>query len=145
MICDWINTQYISLLQAFLGTLDMVYVVDKVENNPADIDGHPAWAAEWSLNASSGRPMDIVTNTFCAVRVFASTVRLSLTHIRAQGGNVLGNGTWLNVGGNQAVTYGGLTANSQTGGAPYDDPDGGKRHAFFTYSASMDFIANVAP
>lgn len=53
---------------------------------------------------------------------------IPLTSIRLQGGNVLGNGTWLNVGGNQAVTYGGLTAHSQNGGAPYDDPDGGKRY-----------------
>lgn len=30
------------------------------------------------------------------------------------------------VGGNQAITWGGLTAASQTGGAPYDDYDGGK-------------------
>ena len=43
-----------------------------------------------------------------------------------QGGNVLGNGTWLNVGGNQAVTWGGLTAESQLGGAPYDNLDGGR-------------------
>ena len=43
-----------------------------------------------------------------------------------QGGNVLGNGTWLNVGGNQAVQYGGETAKDQNGGAPYNDPDGGK-------------------
>ena len=46
----------------------------------------------------------------------------------SQGGTVLGNGTWLNVGGNQAVTYGGATASSQTGGPPYDDPDGGKSY-----------------
>ena len=40
-----------------------------------------------------------------------------------QGGNVLGNGTWLNVGGNQPVTYGG--SNSDTGDTPpYYDPDG---------------------
>ena len=45
-----------------------------------------------------------------------------------QGGNVLGNGTWLNVGGNQAVTYGGAEAQSQNGGAPFDDPDGGKSY-----------------
>ena len=31
--------------QLFLGTLDKVYIVDKVENNPTQIDGHPAWAA----------------------------------------------------------------------------------------------------
>jgi hypothetical protein len=42
----------------------------------------------------------------------------------AKGGNVLGNGTWLNVGGNQAVTFGGVAAASQLGGGPYDDPDG---------------------
>lgn len=58
--------------------------------------------------------MDIITNSFCA------------------GGNVLGNGTWLNVGGNQAVTYGGLTASSQNGGAPYDDPDGGQSYVLIS-------------
>ena len=54
--------------------------------------------------------MDIVTNTFCA------------------GGTVLGNGTWLNVGGNQAVKQGGVAADSQNGGGIYDDPDGGKSY-----------------
>jgi len=34
--------------------------------------------------------MDVITNTFCA------------------GGGVLGNGTWINVGGNNAVGAGGL-------------------------------------
>ena len=52
--------------------------------------------------------MDIVSNSFCA------------------GGTVLGNGTWINVGGNQGISWGGETAASQTGGAPYDDYDGGK-------------------
>ncbi len=54
--------------------------------------------------------MDIVTNSFCA------------------GGTVLGNGTWLNVGGNQAVKKGGDPADSQNGGGDYDDPDGGKSY-----------------
>ncbi|KAH9935742.1 copper radical oxidase [Fomitopsis serialis] len=98
-----------SAQQMFLGTLDKVYIVDKTERNPTQINGHPAWAAEYSASKNQGRPMDVVTNSFCAVR-----------------GSVLGNGTWLNVGGNQAVTYGGLTAPSQNGGAPYDDPDGGQ-------------------
>ncbi|KAJ3486444.1 hypothetical protein NLI96_g4231 [Meripilus lineatus] len=97
-----------SAQQLFLGTVDKVYVVDKVEGNPTQINGHPAWAAEFALSTGKGRPMDVITNSFCA------------------GGNVLGNGTWLNVGGNQAVTYGGLAAPSQTGGGAYDDPDGGR-------------------
>ena len=63
---------------------------------------------EYSISKNSGRPMDIVTNSFCA------------------GGTVLGNGTWLNVGGNQAVKPGGDPADSQKGGGVYDDPDGGK-------------------
>lgn len=94
--------------QVFLGTEDKVYIVDKTENNPTQINGHPAWAAEWSASSKQTRPMNAITNTFCA------------------GGNVLGNGTWLNVGGNQAVTYGGDPAASQLGGPPYDDPDGGQ-------------------
>ncbi|KAF8198084.1 glyoxal oxidase [Pholiota molesta] len=101
-----IGSSLVSAQQLFLGTPDKVYFVDKVENNPTQIDGHPAWASEWTLGANGQRPLDAITNTFCA------------------GGNVLGNGTWLNVGGNQAVTFGGNPAASQKGGGPYDDPDG---------------------
>lgn len=46
----------------------------------------------------------------------------------SQGGNVLGNGSWLNAGGNQGVTWGGLTAPNQKGGGPFDDPDGGQSY-----------------
>jgi hypothetical protein len=52
--------------------------------------------------------MNAVTNTFCA------------------GGTVMGDGTWINVGGNAGVTYGGDMADDQSGGGPYDDPDGRK-------------------
>ena len=68
--------------------------------------------------------MDIYTNSFCAVRD-KYLLRLALSDsMFIQGGNVLGNGTWLNIGGNQAVTYGGAQATSQFGGPPYNDPDG---------------------
>lgn len=81
--------------------------VDKVEANPAQINGHPAWASEWALADNSQRPMEVVTNSFCA------------------GGSVLGNGTWLNVGGNEAVTFNGAVAASQTESAfPYYNLDG---------------------
>ncbi|KAF8893528.1 copper radical oxidase [Infundibulicybe gibba] len=101
-----IGNSLVSAQQMFLGTEDKVYLVDKTENNPAQVNGHPAWASEWGVGANTQRTMDAVTNAFCA------------------GGNSLGNGTWVNIGGNQAVTYGGLAADSQTGGGPYDDPDG---------------------
>ena len=70
--------------QLFVGTANKVYFVDKVENNPVTINGHPAWASgananrisrlfaecstlEWTLGANSQRAMDAVTNAFCAV------------------------------------------------------------------------------
>ncbi|QRW26896.1 glyoxal oxidase [Rhizoctonia solani] len=101
----------VSAQQLFLGTDNRVYIVDKTENNPPKVGSpsHPAWATEYDVDTNKFRAMDIVTNSFCA------------------GGAVLGNGTWLNVGGNQAITWGGLTASSQNGDtAPYYNGDGGK-------------------
>ncbi|KAF9024558.1 copper radical oxidase [Hymenopellis radicata] len=101
-----IGNSGVSAQQLFLGTEDKIYIVDKVEGNPLQIGGHPAWAVEYSLESNTAKPLDIITNSFCA------------------GGNVMADGTWLNVGGNQGVTYGGEAADSQTGGGAYDDPDG---------------------
>ncbi|KAF8530384.1 glyoxal oxidase [Hysterangium stoloniferum] len=102
-----VGNSLVSAQQVFLGAPNKMYIVDKVENNPTTIAGHPAWAAEYDLDSNMARAMDIVTNSFCA------------------GGNVLGNGTWVNIGGNQAVTWGGNNAADSTGDPPYDDPDGG--------------------
>ncbi|KAH6880986.1 copper radical oxidase [Coprinopsis sp. MPI-PUGE-AT-0042] len=103
---EFIGNSLVSAQQMFLGTPETVYFVDKVENNPTRISDHPAWGSEWNLSGDRQRAMDVMTNSFCA------------------GGNVLGNGTWINVGGNQAVTYGGETSSSQDGGPPYNNPDG---------------------
>ncbi|GAA5864012.1 hypothetical protein JCM8547_005308 [Rhodosporidiobolus lusitaniae] len=100
----------VSAQQLFLGQDNKVYIVDKTERNPLNVTGktgtHPAWATQYDLDTNTYRAMDIVTNSFCA------------------GGNVLGNGTWINIGGNQAIGYGGLNADPLTG--PYQDGDGGK-------------------
>jgi len=101
-----IGESLVSAQQLFMAGNNKIYFVDKVENNPSEINGHPAWASDWRLSDNSQRAMNARTNSFCA------------------GGNVLADGTWMNVGGNQAVTYGGEAAESQTGGGPYDDPDG---------------------
>ncbi|QRW07636.1 glyoxal oxidase [Ceratobasidium sp. AG-Ba] len=101
----------VSAMQLFLGQYNRVYFVDKTENNPPQVGNpsHPAWATEYDVDTNELRPMDVVTNSFCA------------------GGGVLGNGTWLNVGGNQGTSYGGLTAPSQDGkDGPYHGVDGGK-------------------
>ncbi|EKM54635.1 uncharacterized protein PHACADRAFT_123913 [Phanerochaete carnosa HHB-10118-sp] len=106
---DIVGNSLVSAQQLFLGTENTVFIIDKVENNSARLNGHPAWASRYDLGSNDASPMDAITNTFCA------------------GGGVLGNGSWLVVGGNQAVTTGGATASSQNGVPPYDDPDGGKR------------------
>ncbi|KAG8965622.1 hypothetical protein FRC00_010175 [Tulasnella sp. 408] len=95
----------VSAQQLFLGTKNKVYIVDKVENNPLRVNGHAAWGSEYDLNDNTVRAMDVVTNTFCA------------------GGALLGDGTWINVGGNQEVTYGGLSVND-TSQDLYKDGDG---------------------
>jgi hypothetical protein len=100
----------------FLGAGDAVYIIDKTENNAAQVNGHPAWASEYKPSNNNMRPMDVVTNSFCA------------------GGSSLGNGTWVNLGGNQAVTWGGNTASSQTDpDAPYNNLDGGKSYVLFIF------------
>lgn len=93
---------------------------------------------EYSTDTNQGRPMDVVTNSFCAVSFQSSSpscgiiAELFVYFLSfKKGGNVLGNGTWINVGGNQAITYGGLQAASQNGGAPYDDPDGRQSYVPF--------------
>ncbi|EJU01093.1 copper radical oxidase [Dacryopinax primogenitus] len=99
-----------SAQQMFLGTPDRVYILDKAEGNPLQVNGYPAWGTEIDVSTNEVRGMFLYSNTFCAA------------------GNVLANGSWVNFGGNQAVSYGGLTPTgfSQTGGPPYNDADGGK-------------------
>ncbi|GAA5908630.1 uncharacterized protein JCM6883_005608 [Sporobolomyces salmoneus] len=84
-----------------------VHIVDKTENNPAQVNGHPAWAVSYDVETNDFRPLDIVSNAFCA------------------GGNVLGNGSWINVGGNAAVTTMGVGVGPNSPN-PYGNIDGGK-------------------
>jgi hypothetical protein len=100
----------VSAQQIFLGSTKKMYILDKAENNAEQVAGHPAWAVEYDIDGNVHRAMDVVTNTFCA------------------GGGVLGNGTWINVGGNNAVGAGGATlpdAQQTTGSGPYQVHDGG--------------------
>lgn len=77
------------------------------------MNGHPAWATEVDIHTWEVRPLDVVSNAFCA------------------GGTVLGDGRWLNVGGNQAVIAGGVAAGAmgspaQDGQNVYGNADGRK-------------------
>ncbi|KAF8920993.1 copper radical oxidase [Mucidula mucida] len=62
-----------------------VIVVDKVEHNLVDINGHPAWAALYNMDSHGVKPLTMKSNSFCA------------------GGAFLRNGKLINVGGNPVV------------------------------------------
>ncbi|KAG8732014.1 hypothetical protein FRC11_001068 [Ceratobasidium sp. 423] len=76
-------------MMMFLGNEEKVYILDKVEGNPSQINGHPAWGVEWDIASSTATLMDIPTNSFCAA------------------GMHFPNGSWATFGGNAAVGPGG--------------------------------------
>lgn len=103
-----VGTTGVSAQQFFVGGINKVYILDKVENNPTKLAGttKPAWATEYDLRTNTFRTMAVSSNTFCA------------------GGAALGNGSYISVGGNKAVTYGGLDGTNLA--APYYDDDGAR-------------------
>ncbi|GAA5927266.1 hypothetical protein JCM3775_002499 [Rhodotorula graminis] len=112
-----VGTSGISPQQIF-ALKDYVYIVDKVENNPANVTTasgvvHPAWAGRYDLRSNEFTPMDLISNAFCAA------------------GNVLGNGSWVNVGGNARVTTLGVGV-AENAPNPYGSQDGGKAVRMFT-------------
>lgn len=93
-----------------LGLVDSntVFVLDKVEGNRAKLpSGKPVWGSLVSLADGSARAVDVNTNTFCAA------------------GATMPNGSWIVVGGNQAVQWGGAALSTGSSN-PYQDADGRK-------------------
>jgi hypothetical protein len=61
---------------------DHIVIFDKAENNPLQVNGHPAWGAIYTISTQAVRPLNLLTNSFCA------------------GGGWLSNGTLVSFGGN---------------------------------------------
>lgn len=104
-----------------LGLVDnnTAFVLDKVEGNPTKLpSGKPVWGSLIDLTDGSARAVDVNTNTFCAA------------------GATMPNGTWIVVGGNQAVQWGGaaLAGNAN----PYQDKDGRKSIRFLDIQGVSD-------
>ncbi|KAK7062811.1 hypothetical protein VNI00_000304 [Paramarasmius palmivorus] len=59
-----------------------VIIFDKVERNPMMVNGHVAWASEFNLETKQARPLNPISNTWCAT------------------GGFIGNGTFISSGGN---------------------------------------------
>ncbi|SNX82079.1 probable glyoxaloxidase 1 [Melanopsichium pennsylvanicum] len=84
---------------------DHVFILDKAENNSARLnDGRHVWGSFYQLSDNSVTGTAVESNTFCA------------------SGAILGNGTWVVAGGNQAVGYGGASQAQNLN--PYSDYDG---------------------
>ncbi|TFK30187.1 copper radical oxidase [Coprinopsis marcescibilis] len=89
----------VNAMQLVVISSTLVLIVDKVEHNPLDVNGHPAWGALYNLETHETTPLNIQSNSFCA------------------GGAFLSNGSLVNVGGNPIVE-------DYTSSADFGDLDG---------------------
>lgn len=108
-----VQDSYASAMMLGLANQNTAFIFDKVEDNKHRTgSGKPTWASMVNLDDNSVRGVDATTNPFCA------------------GGINLGNGSYIVVGGNSAVNYGGGGVKNQDGSqspgpfAPYQDYDG---------------------
>mgnify|MGYP001759592260 CR=1 FL=1 len=102
-----------SAMMLGLANENTAFIFDKVEGNfQKTMSGKPTWASLVDLNTFEVRGIDAQTNPFCAA------------------GMTLGNGSYIVVGGNSAISYGGQGTNLPNGSvatgpvAPYQDFDG---------------------
>ncbi|KAI0246177.1 glyoxal oxidase [Lactifluus subvellereus] len=86
----------------FVGSSDKVYILDKVEGNAHQINGHSVYASVWDIASRTATPMDVQTNAFCAA------------------GMHLPNASYAVFGGNTAIGPGG--DNSAAGSTTTFDP-----------------------
>ncbi|KAI0363190.1 hypothetical protein BV20DRAFT_172359 [Pilatotrama ljubarskyi] len=68
-------------LESIVVSPTLVVFFDRASDDPLQINNHSAWGALWNLETSTVRPLDVLTNSFCA------------------SGALLSNGTMASVGG----------------------------------------------
>ncbi|KAH9884941.1 glyoxal oxidase N-terminus-domain-containing protein [Cubamyces lactineus] len=68
-------------LESIVVSPTLVLFFDRATDDPLQINNHSAWGALWNLETSTVRPLDVLTNSFCA------------------SGALLSNGTMASVGG----------------------------------------------
>ncbi|EJD45740.1 glyoxal oxidase [Auricularia subglabra TFB-10046 SS5] len=109
---EQVGNTLVSAMMLLVGNDEKVYIIDKAENNPTQIGGHPAWGSVWDIKTRTVTPMDMPTNPFCAA------------------GMHMPNGSFAVFGGNAPVGPGGVNTpkvNGQTVQDPtYKDLDGRK-------------------
>ncbi|EIW62408.1 uncharacterized protein TRAVEDRAFT_184707 [Trametes versicolor FP-101664 SS1] len=68
-------------LESIVVSPTLVVFFDRASNDPLQINNHSAWGALWDLETSTVKPLDVLTNSFCA------------------SGALLSNGTMASLGG----------------------------------------------
>ncbi|KAH6918323.1 copper radical oxidase [Coprinopsis sp. MPI-PUGE-AT-0042] len=59
------GTTGVNAMQLVVLSSTLALIVDKVEHNPLEINGHPAWGALYRLNTHEVRPLHLESNSFC--------------------------------------------------------------------------------
>ncbi|KAI0089706.1 glyoxal oxidase N-terminus-domain-containing protein [Irpex rosettiformis] len=77
------TTSGIVALEAIVVSPSLVVMFDRASDDPLQINNHSAWGALWDLETSTVRPLDVLTNSFCA------------------SGALLSNGSMVSIGGDQ--------------------------------------------
>ncbi|KAI0301551.1 glyoxal oxidase [Multifurca ochricompacta] len=92
----------VSAMMMFVGSPNKVYIIDKVEGNAHQVNGHSLYASVWDIGSRTATPIDVQTNAFCAA------------------GMHLPNSSFVVFGGNNAIGPGG--DNSAPGSTTAFDP-----------------------
>ncbi|KZV88781.1 glyoxal oxidase precursor [Exidia glandulosa HHB12029] len=75
------STSGIVALEAIVVSPTLVLFFDRASDDPLQINNHSAWGALWDLQTSTVKPLDVLTNSFCA------------------SGALLSNGSMVSIGG----------------------------------------------
>ncbi|KAL0953560.1 hypothetical protein HGRIS_004780 [Hohenbuehelia grisea] len=86
-------TSGIVALESIVVSPTLVLFFDKATDDPLQINNHSAWGALWDLQTSTVRPLDVLSNSFCA------------------SGALLSNGSMVSVGGDPSIFAGNTPAN----------------------------------
>ena len=60
------ETSGIVALESIVVSPTLVVFFDRASNDPLQINNHSAWGALWNLETQTVRPLDVLTNSFCA-------------------------------------------------------------------------------
>ncbi|KAH7099926.1 DUF1929-domain-containing protein [Auriculariales sp. MPI-PUGE-AT-0066] len=126
-----VGSTLVSAMMMFLGNDENIYILDKAEGNPVEINGHPAWGSVWSVyffhrsrnaelsvdvclmaratrNIAAGKAtvVDVISNSFCASGFF------------------LPNSSWIALGGNSGISPGPVDYHGPGVDPTYQDVDG---------------------